>query len=64
MGEQTGEQNFEDKIKMAEEILAKLDKDELNINESLKLHKQGKVLLDEARKILENAKLSIEQVDE
>lgn len=58
------EQSFETKIKMAEEILARLDKEELNLQESLALHKQGKALLDEARVMLENAKLSIEQVDE
>lgn len=58
------EHNFEDKIKASEEILAKLQKDEISLDESLKLHKQGKILLSEAREILEKAKLSIEQVDE
>ncbi|MCR4941702.1 MAG: exodeoxyribonuclease VII small subunit [Campylobacter sp.] len=57
-------ETFEEKLKKAEEILAKLDKDDVNLNESLKLHKQGKAVLDEARKMLENAKLSIEQVNE
>ncbi|MFC2748020.1 MAG: exodeoxyribonuclease VII small subunit, partial [Campylobacter concisus] len=41
-----------------------LNKDDVNLENSIKLHEQGKKLLNEAREILENAKLSIKQVDD
>lgn len=57
-------ENFEEKIKKAEEILNRLDKEDVALDESIKLHNEGKELLKQARLILENAKLSIEQVNE
>ncbi|MDL0088812.1 exodeoxyribonuclease VII small subunit [Campylobacter gastrosuis] len=57
-------ENFEEKIKKAEEILANLNKDELTLAQSIALHKQGQVLIEEAREILEKAKLEVVSVDE
>lgn len=52
-------QNFEYKLKKAEDILTILNNDETNLEDSIKLHNEGKQLLKEARDILENAKLNI-----
>lgn len=57
-------ENFEEKIKKAEEILADINKDELTLAQSIELHKQGRILLDEAREILEKAKLEVVSVNE
>ena len=61
--EQT-EQSFEEKLALADKILNDLNKDDVSLENSIKLHEQGKKLLNEAREILENAKLSIKQVDD
>ena len=58
------EQSFEEKLALADKILNDLNKDEVSLENSIKLHEQGKNLLNEAREILENAKLSIKQVDD
>ena len=58
------EQSFEEKLALADKILNDLNKDDVSLEKSIKLHEQGKKLLNEARKILENAKLSIKQVDD
>ena len=58
------EQGFEEKLALADKILNDLNKDDVSLENSIKLHKQGKKLLNEAREILENAKLSIKQVDD
>ena len=58
------EQSFEEKLALADKILNDLNKDDVSLENSIKLHEQGKKLLNEARKILENAKLSIKQVDD
>ncbi|MDU6826706.1 exodeoxyribonuclease VII small subunit [Campylobacter sp.] len=57
-------QNFEDKLKIADKILEDLGKEELNLEQSLKLFKEGRELLKEARAILEKAELSIEEADD
>ncbi|WP_148785970.1 exodeoxyribonuclease VII small subunit [Campylobacter concisus] len=56
------EQSFEEKLALADKILNDLNKDDVSLENSIKLHEQGKKLLNEAREILENAKLSIKQV--
>ena len=56
------EQSFEEKLTLADKILNDLNKDDVSLEKSIKLHEQGKKLLNEAREILENAKLSIKQV--
>jgi len=58
------EQSFEEKLALADKILNDLNKDDVSLENSIKLHDQGKKLLNEAREILENAKLSIKQVDD
>ena len=58
------EQSFEEKLALADKILYDLNKDDVSLENSIKLHEQGKKLLNEAREILENAKLSIKQVDD
>lgn len=58
------EQSFEEKLVLADKILNDLNKDDVSLENSIKLHEQGKKLLNEAREILENAKLSIKQVDD
>lgn len=58
------EQSFEEKLALADKILNDLNKDDVSLENSIKLHGQGKKLLNEAREILENAKLSIKQVDD
>ena len=58
------EQSFEEKLALADKILNDLNKDDVRLENSIKLHQQGKKLLNEAREILENAKLSIKQVDD
>ncbi|WP_178140133.1 exodeoxyribonuclease VII small subunit [uncultured Campylobacter sp.] len=58
------EQSFEEKLALADKILNDLNKDDVSLENSIKLHQQGKKLLNEAREILENAKLSIKQVDD
>ena len=58
------EQSFEEKLALADKILNELNKDDVSLENSIKLHEQGKKLLNEAREILENAKLSIKQVDD
>ena len=58
------EQSFEEKLALADKILNDLSKDDVSLENSIKLHEQGKKLLNEAREILENAKLSIKQVDD
>lgn len=58
------EQSFEEKLALADKILNDLNKDDVSLEKSIKLHEQGKKLLNEAREILESAKLSIKQVDD
>ena len=58
------EQSFEEKLALADKILNDLNKDDVSLENSIKLHEQGKKLLNESREILENAKLSIKQVDD
>ena len=58
------QQSFEEKLALADKILNDLNKDDVSLENSIKLHEQGKKLLNEAREILENAKLSIKQVDD
>lgn len=57
-------QNFEEKVKQANEILAKLNDPSVSLEQSVELHERGKKLIEEAREILERAELIIKQVDE
>lgn len=56
--------DFELKLAKANEILERLNKEDLSLEQSVKLHKEGKKLLEEAAAILQNAKLSIKQISD
>ncbi|WP_170018610.1 exodeoxyribonuclease VII small subunit [Campylobacter sp. RM16190] len=62
MSEEIKQDQFEDKLIKANEILERLSDENISLEESVKLHKEGKKLLDEAAKILQNAKLVINEV--
>lgn len=49
--------NFEEKILKAKEILEKLTKSDITLNDSLKLYNEGLKELEVAQKLLEEAKL-------
>jgi exonuclease VII small subunit len=53
--------NFESKLEKANEILKQLNDENLSLEQSLKLHNEGKKLLDEAEIMLQNAKLVIKE---
>lgn len=56
--------SFEENLKKANEALEKLNTDELSLQESVKIYKDGLLSLDKARKELEDAKLEVEKIDE
>lgn len=49
--------NFEEKITKAKEILEKLSNPEITLNDSLKLYNDGLKELENAQKLLDDAKL-------
>jgi exodeoxyribonuclease VII small subunit len=49
--------NFEEKIEKSKKLLEKLMDPEITLEESIKVYKEGKKELQEASKLLENAKL-------
>lgn len=55
-------QSFEDKMKRIDEIVAKLDSDDITLEESLNLYKEGVTLTKECDDILKNAQLNIEEL--
>ena len=57
--------NFEDKISNAKEFLEKLSNPEITLSDSIKLYKDGIKELEEAQKLLDEAKLvfSVESKD-
>ena len=55
-------QSFEDKMKRIDEIVVKLDSDDITLEESLNLYKEGVTLTKECDDILKNAKLNIEEL--
>ena len=57
-------EDFESKLAKANEILKQLSDENLSLEQSVKLHKEGKKLLEEADKILQNAKLVIKDADD
>lgn len=61
MSEDMKRENFEDKLMRADKILERLNDENISLEESVKLHKEGKKLLSEAAKILQNAKLTINE---
>jgi len=57
-------EDFESKLAKANEILKQLGDENLSLEQSVKLHKEGKKLLEEADKILQNAKLVVKDADD
>ena len=57
-------EDFDSKLAKANEILKQLGDENLSLEQSLKLHKEGKKLLEEADKILQNAKLVVKDADD
>lgn len=57
-------EDFESKLAKANEILKQLSDENLSLEQSVKLHKEGKKLLEEADNILQNAKLVVKDADD
>jgi exodeoxyribonuclease VII small subunit len=55
--------NFEDKIKQAKELLDKLINPEITLQESVKVYKKGIKELETAQKLLDDAKLEFEELN-
>lgn len=53
---------FEEKMKKLDEIVTKLDSDEITLEESLELYKEGVMLTKECDEILKNAQLNVEEL--
>ncbi|KGI57339.1 exodeoxyribonuclease VII small subunit [Campylobacter sp. MIT 97-5078] len=56
--------NFEENLNEANKALEELNKDELSLDESVKIYKQGLEFIKNARELLEKAKLEIKEIDE
>ncbi len=48
---------FEDKVNKAKELLEKLSNPQITLEDSVKVYKEGLVQLEEAQKLLDEAKL-------
>ncbi len=57
---ENNEINFEDKIKKAKEILEKLQSPDITLADSIKAYEEGIKELNEATKLLENAKQKVQ----
>jgi exodeoxyribonuclease VII small subunit len=58
------ELNFEDKIKQAKKLLDKLIDPEITLQDSVKVYKDGMKELEEAQKLLDEAKLEFEELNQ
>ena len=56
-------ENFEDKMKKINELLESLGDKDITLDRSVELYKNGISMLKEAKEILENAKLEINQIN-
>ncbi|AGZ81486.1 exodeoxyribonuclease VII small subunit [Campylobacter fetus] len=57
-------ESFESKIEKLNELLNKLNDENLTLLDSVELYKSGTKLVKEAREMLENAKLSIQEMSD
>ncbi len=57
------EMNFEDKIKQAKELLDKLIDPEITLHTSVQVYKEGMKELEDAQKLLDDAKLEFEELN-
>jgi exodeoxyribonuclease VII small subunit len=55
-------QDFEKKLKEAKELLEKLNDPEITLYEAMEVYKKGVEILDEATKMIEEAKLILEEI--
>jgi len=55
-------QDFEKKLKEAKELLEKLNDPEITLFEAMQYYKKGVKLLEEATKMIEEAKLQFKQL--
>jgi len=55
-------ENFEKKLKEAKELLEKLNDPELTLFQSMEYYKKGVKLLEEATKMIEEAKLEFKEI--
>ena len=62
--EQENNINFEDKIKSAKELLEKLINPEITMSDSVNIYKNGMKELEEAQKLLEEAKLDFQEISQ
>ena len=56
-------QDFEKKLKEAKELLEKLNDSEITLYDAMEYYKKGIKLLDEAAKMIEEAKLEFEKMN-
>ena len=61
--EKIKEQSFEQKIEKAKELLEKLSNPQITLSDSLEVYKIGMQELEEAQKLLDEAKLIFTQED-
>lgn len=61
--EKIEEQSFEQKIEKAKELLEKLSNPQITLSDSLEVYKTGMKELEEAQKLLDEAKLIFTQED-
>ena len=54
--------NIKTKIEKLNAIVAKMSDEELSLDESLELYKQGKAIVEELNKLLEDTKEVVEKV--
>ncbi|ANE33945.1 exodeoxyribonuclease VII, small subunit [Campylobacter hyointestinalis subsp. lawsonii CCUG 27631] len=57
-------ETFEEKIEKLDDLLKKLNNEDINLADSVNLYKDGIKLVKEARQILESSKLIIKEVGE
>ncbi len=56
-------QDFEKKLQQAKELLEKLNDPELTLHEAMEFYKKGVKILEEAAKMIEEAKLEFEEIN-
>ena len=56
--------SYEDAFKSLQEIISRLEYEELSLEESLKLYEEGKKLSDQCAKLLEKAQLRVSTLGE
>jgi exodeoxyribonuclease VII small subunit len=56
------DKSFEDRLKESKDLIEKLMSQDITLEESIALYKQGLDSLNEAQKMLEEAKLKVEQI--